>query len=173
MVKGYISAPVLIQLVFINREIYDVISKMHWELSAEVICRELNHSGSWTGSWCVCHQYLLYLEFNKVYYHAEERPFYKRTLFTLVMGLEMHGATWVPHRNNRTEIKKWTFNHSDQPHYTPKLQMWQTQTPHHPTGKEIIWKLSCINLRSNLGEFLTILFFCCCFLYWRYLLNFP
>jgi len=49
-VKGYISAPVLIQLVFINREIYDVISKMHWELSAEVICRELNHSRSCTGS---------------------------------------------------------------------------------------------------------------------------
>lgn len=123
MVKGYISAPVLIQLVFINREIYDVISKMHWELSAEVICRELNHSRSCTGSWCVCHQYLLCLEFNKVYYHAEKRPFYKRTLFMLVMGLEKVLLQLVePHRNKRTELgfKKQIFNHSTGPNYFRK-----------------------------------------------------
>lgn len=121
MVKGYISAPVLIQLVFINREIYDVISKMHWELSAQVICRELNHSGSCTGSWCVCHQYLLCLEFNKVYYHAEKRPSYKRTLFTLVTGLEMGGTTSVPRRKQNRDREE-DFNHSAQPYYPPKLQ---------------------------------------------------
>lgn len=119
MVKGYISAPVLIQLVFINREIYDVISKMHWELRAEVICRELNHSRSCTGSWCVCHQYLLCLEFNKVYYHAEKRPFYKRTLFTLVMDLEkVCFSQW-----NHTEIEEQSWDLSSRPLTTPLDQI--------------------------------------------------
>lgn len=157
MVKGYISAPVLIQLVFINREIYDVISKMHWELSAQVICRELNHSGSCTGSWCVCHQYLLCLEFNKVSYHAEKRPSYKRTLFTLLMGLEMDGATSMPRRKSRTEIKRRTFSHSAQPYYTPKLQ-WDMDADTSASSKErdhlkTQWGYK---FEERLGNFLTI-----------------
>lgn len=160
MVKGYISAPVLIQLVFINREIYDVISKMHWEPGAEVICRELNHSGSWTGSWCVCHQYLLCLEFNKVYYHAERDLFTREHYLRLLWVWECLLPRVVLHRTNRTRRdQKVDLNHAAQPHPSPKLQR-DTDRPssmESSKGRDHL-EIQCINLKSNLDSFLTTQF---------------
>lgn len=47
----------------------------------------------------------------------------------------MDGATSVPRRKSRTEIKRRAFSHSAQPYYTPKLQ-WDMDADTSASRKE-------------------------------------